>query len=433
MHAEAESLNQIIKKESQLVYDLLSEKGRNIFFPEKGILSQTSEAKGKKINATIGSAIEDDGGPMCFKSISDIVNQPASSVVSYAPGFGNPDIRKKWKDMLVQKNPTLSGKSFSNPMVTAALTHGLSMIGYLFLEKGEHFCLPDLYWENYDLVFTNSYGAVFNTFPLFSGSNFNIQSFREKLLGGSPRTIKLILNFPNNPTGYTPTIKEAEEIISIIKTSAEAGNKLLVILDDAYFNLVYEDGIEKQSLFAYLCDIHENVLAIKVDGPTKEDYVWGLRVGFITYGIKNGSDALYGALERKTGGAIRGNISNAPNISQSILLKAYTSPEYNNEKQAKYNTLKERYNTVKATLNDKTEYHEYFQALPFNSGYFMCVKLKEGLDGETVRSILLNEFSTGIINLDNLFRVAFSAVPKANIPELFENIYQACKKASGSK
>ena len=39
---------------------------------------------------------------------------------------------------------------------------------------------------------------------------------------------------------------------------------------------LYEEGIEKESLFTYLCDLHENVLAIKIDGATKEDYVWGL-------------------------------------------------------------------------------------------------------------------------------------------------------------
>lgn len=429
MNPEAESLNQIIKQESSTIYELLSEKGINIFFPSKGILSQTAEAKGKKINATIGSAIDDDGSPMRLESISDIVHLSSSAVVAYAPGSGNPEIRKKWKEMLVQKNPSLSGKSFSNPIVTAALTHGLSMIGYIFMNSGDKLCLPDLYWENYDLVFCNAYGASFEKFLLFEGQQLNINGLKEKLLGGISRTIKLILNFPNNPTGYVPTQKEAEQIVAVIKASAEAGNKLLVIIDDAYFNLVYEPDGEKQSLFAYLCDLHENVLAVKVDGPTKEDYVWGFRVGFITYGIKNGSESLYNALERKTAGAIRGNISNAPNISQSLLLAAYASSGYDDEKKSKYNILKARYETVRATLENKTEYSKYFQALPFNSGYFMCVKLHDDLDGEKIRSILLNEFSVGIVNLDNLFRIAFSAVPKANIPELFEDIYQACKKS----
>jgi aspartate/methionine/tyrosine aminotransferase len=90
-----------------------------------------------------------------------------------------------------------------------------------------------------------------------------------------------------------------------------------------------------------------NVLAVKIDGPTKEDYVWGFRVGFLTYGIKGGDSALYGALESKTAGAIRGNISNAANISQSLLMEAYTHPEYENQKAEKYAIMKTRYDEVK--------------------------------------------------------------------------------------
>lgn len=433
MNQQAEALNSTIQKYSRTVFELLSEKGRNIFFPKKGILSQTGEAKGKKINATIGSAIEDDGLPMILKPVADSVNLTPSAAVSYAPGFGKPELRAKWKEMMLDKNPLLRNKSISLPMTTVALTNGLSMVGYLFVNPGDEILVSDMYWENYDLVFSNAYGGSLKPFNLFgrTGRGMDMEAFRAALTDGSPRIRKVILNFPNNPSGYTPTEKEAAEIVSIIRESAEKGNRILVILDDAYFNLVYEEGVEKQSLFAYLCDIHENVLSVKVDGPTKEDYVWGFRVGYVTYGIKNGNSELYTALEQKTGGAIRGNVSNVANISQSILLKAYNSPDYNEEKKNKYNTLKARYEAVKHILSSHSEYGEFFAPCPFNSGYFMCVRLADDLDGEKVRKVLLDEFDTGVINLNSLIRVAFSAVPESLLPELFENLYLACRKVRG--
>ena len=70
LNPQAEELNEIIKKNNKNVYEMLSDKGRAIFFPKKGILSQSAEAKGKKINATIGIALEDDGTPMRLKSIA---------------------------------------------------------------------------------------------------------------------------------------------------------------------------------------------------------------------------------------------------------------------------------------------------------------------------------------------------------------------------
>ena len=46
-------LNEIIKSRNPVVYDLLTKKGKKIFFPKKGILGQTADAKGKKIKKPV--------------------------------------------------------------------------------------------------------------------------------------------------------------------------------------------------------------------------------------------------------------------------------------------------------------------------------------------------------------------------------------------
>jgi DNA-binding transcriptional MocR family regulator len=135
---------------------------------------------------------------------------------------------------------------------------------------------------------------------------------------------------------------------------------------------------------------------------------------------------LYEALENKTAGAVRGNISNGSSLSQSLLYQAYFSSSYEADKREKFATLKNRYHTVQQVLTDP-KYLQYFTALPFNSGYFMCVELKESLNAEAIRKILLDKYSTGVIVFGNLIRLAFSAVPQSKIQELIENIYLACK------
>ena len=104
------------------------------------------------------------------------------------------------------------------------------------------------------------------------------------------------------------------------KELAEKGTKVMVWCDDAYFGLNYEDDIEPQSLFAHLCDLHENVLAAKIDGPTKEDFAWGFRTGFITFGCKGMTEAQYDALVKKLMAAIRSSVSCASTPSQSLIL-----------------------------------------------------------------------------------------------------------------
>lgn len=430
MNQQAEELNKIIQEKSSVVFELLSERGKEIYFPKKGILAQSAEAGKASINATIGTAVEDDGSPMRLESIASKVGLKPDRIFLYAPSYGRPDIRAEWKKMIYKKNPSMAGAEISLPVVTNALTHGISMAGYMFCDATDKVIVPDLFWENYTLTLTNAYGSPLKPYKLFKNDGLDLGSFESTLNEGAVGKRIVLLNFPNNPAGYTPTQVEQDEMVKIIKASAEKGNKIVLLIDDAYFGLGYEAGIATESIFSTVCTLHDNVLAVKIDGPTKEDYVWGFRVGFLTYGIKGGDAALYGALESKTAGAIRGNISNAANISQSLLMEAYTHPDYQNQKAEKYAIMKARYEAVKSVLKNET-YKPYFKALPYNSGYFMCIELAEGLDGETARKLLIEKYSIGVIAFDNLLRIAFSAVGESKIQPLFDGIYEACRELKG--
>jgi len=433
LNPQAQDLNSIIQAQNPVVLEVLSKKGKAIYFPAKGILAQGAAASGKEINATIGTAYEDDGRPMILPSVANLLKIDSKDAFPYAPSQGLKMLRDKWKELIKVKNPTLGEQETSLPVVSCGVTNGLSIIGYMFLDETDEVILADLYWENYDLVFTNAFGTRLNFFNLFKNGAFDIDSFKQAINKGGKGKKVVLLNFPNNPSGYTPLEEEGESIVRVLKEAAEAGNKLVVILDDSYFGLVFEDKVMTESLFSRLANCHQNLLAVKVDGITKEEYAWGLRVGFITYGIKNGSKELYKALEDKTAGAVRGNISNSPHSSQSIFLKALNSEDYQKEKLANKAKIRERYLKMKSILEAHPEYKEYFEALPFNSGYFMCVKLKKSNPDKTWE-LLLNKYSTGVICYGEmaLLRIAFASTPTAKIEKLFANIYMACKECASS-
>jgi aspartate/methionine/tyrosine aminotransferase len=418
------ALNQTLHA-NPTVLELLSKKGRGIYFPSKGILAQSAEAKGKEINATIGIALEDDETPMVLQPLSEKVKEKAEEVFNYASSFGKPELRKVWLEKIFEKNPSLQGKTLSQPIVTNALTHALSVCGYLFLEEGDAIITPDLFWDNYTLLFENAYGAVLKCFPTFQGQGFNVDGFQKIVHNQPGDKIVTLLNFPNNPSGYTPTISESRAIADVLIAAATRGKKVLALIDDAYFGLVYEEGIFRESIFTLLCDAHPNLLAVKIDGATKEDYAWGLRVGFITFGIQGGTTELYTALEKKTAGVVRGSISNVPHISQSLLYRAYTDPRYAEEKKKKYTTLQSRYEKVKQILTTHPEYQQHFEALPFNSGYFLCLSLKNA-NPEKVRQHLLQKYSTGVLAFESVLRLAFSATPISKLETLFDRIYKTC-------
>jgi aspartate/methionine/tyrosine aminotransferase len=430
---QAQQLNDAIAASHPQVLEMLSKRGKAIYFPKLGVLAQSADAQGKDINATIGIALEEDGAPLVLPSLADAIKLPKANAFTYAPSPGRPDLRKLWKEMIVKKSPSLAGKAISTPVVTTALTHGISMAAYLFCDENDTVFIPSLYWENYDLAVTLATGAkleIFNTFTPAGG--FDVAALKAKLdaapEGGKRGGKKIVsLNFPNNPSGYTPTVEEAAGIVKVLTEAAQAGDKVVVLLDDAYFGLVFAPGVYEESVFAPLADAHENLLAVKIDGATKEDYVWGFRVGFLTYGIKGGTPALYEALEAKTGGAIRGNISNSSHPAQSLLLAAWSSPGYAAEKQRAFDLLKKRYDKVRSILDAHPEYAEVFVPLPFNSGYFMCVRPLKA-DAEALRKRLLADYSTGTVNFGGILRVAFSATPTDKLEKLFDNLYQAAKE-----
>ncbi|WP_336788075.1 aminotransferase class I/II-fold pyridoxal phosphate-dependent enzyme [Paenibacillus sp. MMO-177] len=431
MNPLAQQLNETLEAESPNVYDMLSALGKAIYFPKEGILSQSAEAKAKakKFNATIGIAIE-NGQPMHLKVIQDTLSSyDPKDIYEYAPPAGKPELRSAWRTKMVKENPSLEGKKFSNPVATNALTHGLSIVADLFADVGDAVIIPNKNWENYELTFNIRRGAEIVEYPLYNEDyRFNSAGLREALLAQKDKGKAIvILNFPNNPTGYSPGPQEGDEIVAAIRDAAEAGINVVAVTDDAYFGLFFEDSLH-ESLFGKLADLHPRVLAVKVDGATKEEYVWGFRVGFITYA--NPSDKALAALEQKTMGIIRATISSGPHPSQTFVLRALQSAEFDEQKAEKYDVMKKRANKVKDLL-DSGRYGDVWSYYPFNSGYFMCLKLK-GVSAEEVRTRLLDEYGIGTIALGETdLRVAFSCIEEPNLEELFDTIYKAVTELIG--
>jgi aspartate/methionine/tyrosine aminotransferase len=427
----ATQLNKDLEGAGPAVLAMLSGYGRRLYFP-KGILSQSAEAKEKahQFNATIGIATE-AGGPMFLPSVQQhLLDIDPGDAYPYAPASGRMDLREHWRAKLVNENPDLASKKFGLPIVTAAITHGLALACELFVDPGDRVLIPDKLWGNYRLNFEVHGGAEIETFPFYAEGGFNCQGFAQALAQASEDREKLVvlLNFPNNPTGYMPTVAEAEAIGAALVAQAEAGTRLVVITDDAYFGLFYHIGgpSATQSLFAQLVGRHANLLAVKLDGATKELFAWGLRCGFISFGPgrAEGAETVCAVLEAKTKGAIRGGVSNVGQLSQTLVEKALSSPSLAEERAAKNEELCARAKRV-AEVAALPRYAESWDVYPFNSGYFMCVQLKD-VDAEKLRVHLLSQYGVGLISTSaSDIRIAFSCLELEQIEPLFEVLHRA--------
>ncbi len=427
MNPLAQESNQIIQTGNPYLFEMMSEVGKNLFFP-KGILSQSAEAKEKahRINATIGIATE-KGRTMHFPSVMDALPEvEPEAALTYAPSYGLLPLRKAWQESMRVKNPSLADTAISLPVTTCGITHAISVFADMWVDPGDIILLPDMMWGNYTMILSVRKGAVIQQYNLFTKSGgFDLEAFAAAVAAAAKTRKKIIvlLNFPQNPSGYTVTKTEADEIVRILSETAQSGTNVVAVSDDAYFGLFYEEETCKESLFTGLCRQHSRLLAIKLDGATKENFVWGLRVGFVTYGTRIDGDvpAVYEALEKKTAGAVRGSISNASHLSQTLVLRSMQHPDYAREQNEKFEILKARAERIKAVISDP-KYRDAFEPYPFNSGYFMCVRLKT-VAAEPLRLHLLDKYGVGLIALgERNLRVAFSCLEESDIPELFDTI-----------
>jgi aspartate/methionine/tyrosine aminotransferase len=414
-------LNETLK--GSVVYDLLSPVGRNLYFPH-GIVSQSQQASASNCsyNATAGVALEDGKyitHPL-FSKFSPTID--SDEMVGYAPTSGLMELRKRWDEHIIDVNHLLKGVKHSLPIVTSGITHALSLVSTLFIDEDTNVLVPSPCWDNYSLLFKETKGARIHHYPMFDEDNsFSVEHWKVLFHSIESDKIVVVFNFPHNPTGFTPTQQHMVEIAQLLESLAMKGKKIAVIIDDAYFGLFHNEECSPYSLFSYLAHAHNNIVAIKCDGATKESLVWGFRVGFVTYGGKGLSEKHLEALIEKTKGAIRSSVSSAPMISQSLLLKVMGDSSYTNRINEVQLLMKRRYKRVLecvATYNKGAQ----FTLLPANSGYFISFNFTG--DAYELRNSLLSR-GFGIIALnEHLIRIAYSSVDDDKIEYLMRAIFE---------
>ena len=407
-----------------------SKLGENIILPQDVLIqSKETAAIPGAINATIGIATSNKKA-MALPSINKVITEINNSeYLPYSPTPGLPKMRELWKEKILADNPSINKDFLSLPMVTTGITQGIDIAANLFSESGDALLLPNLFWQNYAQIYTIKLGNKIYKYNQFDENNeFSISNFKETLYSIKEDKISLILNFPNNPTGYTPSDVELNSLVDVISTYAkENKNKQLIIVsDDAYFGLFFEKNHKTPTLSAtYKLAENENCLIVKLDGITKEFYSWGLRVGFITYYTKN--DELRKILLEKTQGYLRSTTSSPSNLSQQIAVRLLENKQSLEEKAINDKIIEERYDELKQAIS-KENLNSLVTVLPFNSGYFFTIKLPSNINAHEFRLKFLNEYKYGVYSMDDdHIRIAFSCLDKELIPELI-NKFKECIK-----
>ncbi|MGD2115825.1 MAG: aminotransferase class I/II-fold pyridoxal phosphate-dependent enzyme [Acidobacteriota bacterium] len=443
------AINDAVRAASPALDAALSPLGRRAEFP-RDIPFQAAEARGKTYNGTIGQITDGRGGavplPPMAKALEGLGEANRNRALLYSPVQGIGEVRERWRGWqrrragLGEDSEGADGARSTLPVVTAGLTHGLSVVADLFAGAPDGrprvVAAPAPFWGNYRQVFALRTGARIVSAPAFRAGRFNALALREALDAAdlAPNEPALaIVNFPSNPGGYSPTPEERDRIASSLVEVAEE-RPLLAVCDDAYAGLVFEEGIPTRSMFWDLQGLHPNLVPIKVDGATKEFSFFGGRVGFVTFPFDPGTP-IADALESKVKCMVRAGIGSPVATSQEVLLTALRRDDAEEQSERVRLLLAGRYRVLRDALAACDP--DLLRPLPFNSGCFALAELGErpraaGLTADAVRHHLLDAEDTGVVAIEERFlRIAHCSVDEADLPELVRRVERGVASLSG--
>ncbi|MCK4380903.1 MAG: aminotransferase class I/II-fold pyridoxal phosphate-dependent enzyme [Candidatus Lokiarchaeota archaeon] len=445
-------------------YNTLSELGKRIFLPD-GIFYWSGRAKNEaELIGTLGAAygFEKDfieGGssdwlPCYLREITGYSKLSVKQIIPYTSIGGLLETRMIWKDWIIKKSlysekeaSLLSRleKYITTPVITGGVTNGIFQACSMFLNPSDYIIVPNKRWGNYDNIICQFIGAKTQSFEFFKENEMNIDGLRSTIekIAKIQEKIVLLLNFPNNPTGYVPKKEEASNLVDMLKDSQTTHDKPIVVLvDDAYEPYVYKDDVLNKSIFYDLHQLDENVIPIKLDGITKELLIYGGRVGFITLGLKPSWIAdeeelqnLKDEINNKLEGFIRATISNCNSFYQVLIHKLFEENGFEQiikSREGVNKLLKKRYETINSEL--KKINNPNISIDPNSGGFFVFVNLDSNkIKARKFADHLLKEYKVGIIPIEKLdeningIRIAYCSIDLSKIPELVKRIDLALK------
>ncbi len=419
--------------------------GKTIYNPQ-GILHWTRKAKAKaRINATIGSArgpektVYPDGGEREITLCAPLVHSffpdlDTEEIFPYTPETGTPAFRSAWRKWILARagdEAERLERQLHQPFLTPGITAAISIAARMFVDPGRPIITADRRWENYDHVLAANLGLRITDFPLLDDGDLNVAGLVSAIqrVWSEQDNAAVLLNFPNNPTGFCPSAAAGRRLVASLEHLVEGTAKRLVVMfDDAYESYVYDPAAVQSSLF-YRCRPRPNLLPVKLDGVTKELLWYGARAGTITLArpdewlSPDDAEAVASELDNKFSGINRGLFSSNSTVTQAVATKTMAQMErLMIERRRAFELLKGRYQTLKDELGRIDT--DLVTVDPFQGGFFCFVNLRpeSGLRASDVADRLLDEHGIGTVPFEsdamNGLRIAFCSVESDDLPEL---------------
>lgn len=327
------------------------------------------------IDATLGALYDDNGNLICMESVySTLKNLPNSKIAAYAPLAGTPEfLTSVEKACFGDYKPDAYIRAVATPGGTGSIKHGICN----YTNPGDVILIADWYWSPYATI-AEEIGRTVETFTMFDeNGNFNIPSYKEhfeKLMKKQKRVVSILNTPAHNPTGYSVSDEEWDQILDILKDAAkDKENRVILVVDTAYIDFAGQ-GQERRKFFKKFSNLPENLFVMIGYSMSKGYTMYGMRSG-AAIGISSNEDIAI-EFQYSCMHSGRANWSNGTRGAMETMATIYADPEllakYKDEVDANKKMLQER---AKIFVDEANKIG--LTTLPYRDGFFITIEHPE--------------------------------------------------------
>jgi len=370
------------------------------------------------INATVGALLDDEGKLAILPSSARAVREvPDDEWAAYAPISGTPDFLRAVIADLFEGHRGLADTAIAaaTPGGSGALRHAIAN----YLEPGQALLTTSFFWGPY-LTLADEADRRVATFEMFKrGPDGAVQGIDVasmdralgELLAKQGRAL-VFLNDPcHNPTGYSMTPAEWNEVANCLKEHGKRG-PVTVMLDMAYTAYAANDP---RAHFGRVLELLDNVGVLFAWSASKSFTHYGLRVGAIVACIPDAKERAM--TEAAFSYSCRGTWSNCNRGGLRAITRLLVDPELSaackTEREGLKRLLTARVNSFNTHAKDaKLRYPRY------EGGFFVTIFH----DDAQAKAARMREQGVFVVPQKGALRVALCSVAERDVPRLVKSL-----------
>lgn len=375
--------------------------------------AQAKYGKDNVTNAVLGTLADDEGNIIALDSVYNrLEKMDREKIASYAPIEGEKSYRQTVIDLcFADYKPEAYISAIATPGGTGAIRCGI----YSFADVGDPVICHDYFWQPYKKM-CDEFERDFRTYNFLTDDlKFDLESYEKaqnKALKDHDRMVSIINSPGNNPTGYSLTDEEWDEVIRISKKAVESGKKITLVIDVAYIE--FAGGGEQKKFFKKFENLPENLFVLVAFSMSKAYTAYGLRSG-AAIGISSSKEVIE-EFDHALAHSARVNWSNGVHAPQHILVDL-AKDENIEEYEKELSDLKRMLSDRARVFVGEARRHK-LRIIPYFGGFFAFVptdrafEIAEKLEKENIFTI---PSAKGI-------RVAICSANKKDIVKIVERI-----------